>query len=427
MVKGISEENKSLRRDLGFSWNKSVTYGIVETDPMIPTQLSSKRPKRAKAQTPILVIDCDLDVKKIREAEQDSDSRDLSVNMSIQKKHSQEILSSSLALSKRSRKVTSEKQASSKKKLSNSEVREKENSQKDAFVNKLPNKIPSFFSTRNSLSDSSHYFSAKPPLNKKKEHNACFSVQQIDNFNDLTQASPCHFSEKKAKTLFLDGTSSNEIIMNNSEVYRSMPSAELEAYIPPTVQPSKNSDFSFKMLYFKPIDDQQLNNYIKGVTESQYLKINDERDTSKTNDNHQDKTFERQYSISSHFAPSKSARKNKVYKATSNDDIDESNGSKHDIINVVKKTKSFKVKESIDNLDSITTNSYMKISSIEHNRSREDGQSIMEITNHRTSSPSLLTRKPIVSADKPKIKDLNVKIEAKSKTTYSKLDKLLQE
>jgi len=62
-------------------------------------------------------------------------------------------------------------------------------------------------------------------------------------------------------------------------------------------------------------------------------------------------------------------------------------------------------------------------------KSKENEESKTE-QNHKESRVSdvpLLPKKLNMSASKPRVKDLNIKIESKALNTYSKLDKLLQE
>lgn len=196
------------------------------------------------------------------------------------------------------------------------------------------------------------------------------------------------------------------------------------------LQPSKHSDFSFKMQYFKPIDDSKLTEYIRDINESQCFKRKEDKNQSVSYN--VDKSFNLNKNLESNPSTqtilstknmNKENQENTVNPENNSSKFKKNSQSNH---TTVKKDQPIKKKEYITFSAHHSTQEDEWIS----HKSKENIEHKIESHHQkegRVSDVSLLPKKLLMSAHKPKVKDLNIKIESKASTTYSKLDKLLQE
>lgn len=439
-------------------WNKSISYGIVDVDPPVSTRKPLKTDLKNKKPAPILVVNCELAVKE----EKDKD---------ISKTVKKEIKSTTPTNPKKSiNKENSAKKASPKNEVQISNVikpinlRESVQSPKKNNIKSKENKPevvkPKGKDDKSPLAKSIQVSSKKSPtkLNKQsvikpkgkplreiKEPQSLSTLPKnsLETSLDISLMSSSFIQEVRPLTTKLTTSinSSNSFFstksVNNSKQRPQSPGSTKSVLLPTNdpvnIQPSKHSEFSFKMTYFKPIEDKRLDEFIRDINGSQHLTKKIDRTMSITNE----KVCDIEKPPETFCVPLPSSQALETQRPGLNDTNKQNTQCSVEMgqmyhkksFSTVKKTPNCQAKNP-NNLALKSSMQGLGIAAQRVNDSRVRGgrQSLEEISKEMNKGSPLskgkLSRTP---NEKPLVRDEKIKIESKNKNNFSKLDRILQE
>ena len=475
-------KDKSLLSELSVGWNKSISYGIADLEtpvstrkPVVKTELKNKKP------APILVVNCELDSKRDRD---------------VNKNEKKEIKTTTPTHPKKSNKENSAKKASPKSELQNisiikpvnlsesmhlqpkSAIKGKENTylskakakhdklaspKSKPIQDKASSPKPSVTTKKSPIKETK----SKQPVKPSKE-NFLRETTEPKSFSSLTTL-PKNPLETSLDTSLLSSSFVQEIrplttklqasinsstsffstkTINNSKSRALSPGSTKSALIPKennflsddivNIQPSKHSEFTFQMTYFKPIEDQRLDEYIRDVNESQYFKKKADKTMSITNE----KSYSTEKPPETFCIPMPSSQALETQRkglseinqqntnTQSNSEIQQQTHHKKSF-STVKKTPSCQMKNP-NNLALKSSVQELTITAqkVKDSRVRGGRLSLEEISKdfNKPRSPLSKGKTSLTPNEKPLVKDENIKIESKSiKNNFSKLDRILQE
>lgn len=453
----IAERSKAQLKELSLGYSKSVSYGIVESDTPSTQRASRAAKKSNKLQTPVFTIDCQADLKENKQEMQENRSR-YNTQASQLKIPLERTNQNMNATVKRPGRAASSKRSDSGTLEKKEDRRGKENAfeeskMRDKERNKFSHRTPSFFNKKIDSKPPTMPSTTKATINRKEDTSSLTEIfnKTTDKPVDAeysqrvlrgTRLQMLHVNSATAtpKNYFVPKTTSSATTTSqrnssprNTKTPRTA-SGQLQTQYLTTetqgnIQPSKNSDFSFKMMYFKPIEDSKLDEFIKDVNDSHYPR----KELNRTNEKSRNMTEPAESSFSTPL-PSEVPLKAKAQQIV-NTSKDNSIVHTEEIVNVhkkshggLKKSLTVEYKNSTNIIEkNATQDSHGKPPKPRSNKVKEERQSTNECFHERALSPSFESKKGLMSAEKPKVKDMNTKIESKARTTYSKLDKLLQE